>query len=309
LEPVSPLLGLTLAIASAVFFGVYILPRKRSESDAFAFQVYLSPPIPLLFGLYLMVAPAGAPLSASSSAWCALAGAMWVLGAIAYSVSVDLVGITRSTPVKNIGPLLSTLFGIVLFREFTLGDPLSLTMAVAGSACMGFAAVLIGRCAAPDEDVQSVDSRQLLLGFGLALLAGVMFGAYAVPLKIVLNEGVAAAQAMFVMGLTIPVASVVTYAAWSRRLLPPRPSRREFWRCQAAGAAWVGGGGASVAAMEQIPMAVVWPITNLSALVTVGFGVWMYREVNLSRHRGDLTWGTWVYVAGVLLLGGALARG
>jgi glucose uptake protein GlcU len=240
--------------------------------------------------------------------WLAFsAGAMWVVGAIAYSVAVDLLGITRSTPVKNLGPLMSTLFGIVLFAEFSIDDPTRLALAVFGSVGMALAAVLIGRCAAPDDDLRQISRAQLVRGFALALLAGLLFGAYTVPVKIVQNAGHSSFSVLFLMGLSIPVAALVLYAVRMRRILPPVPSRKEFWRCQGAGAAWVGGGGAGILAMDLIPMSVVWPITNLSALVTVAFGVWLFREVHLERHRSKLFWGCGIYTVGVVLLGLALS--
>jgi drug/metabolite transporter (DMT)-like permease len=279
------------------------------------YQFWLSPIIPATMAIIALLSASGFALDGTSLLLALVAGTLWAGGAVAYSIAVDEIGITRSTPVKNLGPILTTLFGIVIFREYTLDEPIPLMQAILGSSLMGVAAVLIGRCAAPENEralafathLSDLERRRrLAYGFALALAAGLCFAAYTVPLKFVFLQGYPTFRVMFWMALAVPLTGYLLYLGVHRRPLIPLPDKGELVRCQLAGLMWVGGGGLGALAMQFIPMSVSWPITNLSTLFAVAFGVVLFREVRLDRHRSDVLWGSAAYGLGLLLLALAL---
>lgn len=304
--------GLLLACLAAAFFGAYILPRKFSALPTWEYQLWLSLPIPVLvIGLTLALGM-GVPTSPLAIALGALCGLLWASGAYVYTIAVDDVGVTRGTAVKNMSPIVVAMYGWLIFGDQSASEPLRLGAVMAGSVAMSFTAVLFGRCTAPEtETARAFDAgldatgrgRFARRGYLLAALAGLLFGSYTVPLRIVIESGVKPLEAMTWMALAIPVCAWLAFTLRRRRPWPEWPGRREVWRALITGAFWVGGGTLGTISMTLIPMGVTWSLTNMSSLVTTAVGVWVYREVRVEKHRAGLALAIVATVAGAILLG------
>lgn len=309
------MLGVITACLAAFFFGVYILPRKRSGLDPVTYQLWTSLFIPTVIVIVMLFArqtPPDQPWEIATLFGC---GFLWSIGATAYSVAVDDVGVTRSTPVKNLGPVLTTIYGIVVFREFSLGDPVFLSAAVGGSVLMAVAAVIVGRTTAPAKErarafLESLSPedrhRYSVRGYWMALLAAFCFSTYTVPLKMVINAGNTSLESLVWMALGVVPASWLAYFVRNRRLWPRYPGHSEMFRAGQTGVYWAAAGILGAAAMTMIPMSVSWPITNISSLVAMAFGIWFFKEVRVSEHRRDIALGLLGTAAGIGLLAFAL---
>jgi len=264
----------------------------------------MSPGIPLLLTIPLALDPeSGFTMDLRYAAGCWVGGVLWVLGAAAYSRSTDLIGIARSTPVKNLGPILTTVFGIFIFREFSLRNPVDLAQAVGGSVLMAAGATLIGRCT-PEGAERSGQGNAV--AFLLAFAAGACFASYTIPLTFAVRAGYTGWEALFQMSLAIPFASVILHTAVHHRLLPTVMTWPEIGRAQATALCWVLAGASTTIATERIPMSIAWPLTNLSTLVTLMFGVYVFREISIKRYRREVWLGTVASLVGVALLALAL---
>lgn len=310
-------IGFLLALVSSAAFAAYIFPRKSSRLSVPQYQYYLSlavAPLCVLVGIIADGEIDTRPFPAALSLAC---GVIWTFGSLSYSTAVDYIGIARSTPVKNMAPFFASVYGIAIFHEYTFEDPRSLAAAVGGVLLMTLAAVLLGRAGAPEteraiafQNGRDPLERKRAFTFGLLASFGAAFfyGAYAIPLKVVLREGMTAYQAVAWLGVGVLVSSLVLFWVRERRWSPRAP-KREIALCLTAGGIWMSGQALGTVAMVFIPMSVSWPVSNLSTLIAIAWGVWVFREVHLENHKREVGWSLLSYAVGLALLALAAPAG
>lgn len=308
--------GFLLALASSAAFAAYIFPRKSSRLPV-VHQYYLSLAVAPLCLAVALVADRRIETELVPAGLSFVCGAIWTLGSLSYSTAVDYIGIARSTPIKNMAPFFASVYGIGIFHEYTFEDPKSLASAVGGVLLMTLAAVLLSRAGAPEteraiafQNGREPAERKRAFAIGLLASFGAAFfyGAYAIPLKVVLREGMTAYQAVAWLGLGVLASSVLLFWVRERRW-SPRASRHEVGPCLTAGAIWMSGQTLGTVAMVFIPMSVSWPVSNLSTLIAIAWGVWVYREVHLESHKREVGWSLLSYAVGLALLAIAAPAG
>lgn len=310
--------GFVLAILGSLSFGAYILPRKLSRLSVIEYQYWLSWIIATICLVVALIA--GSPLLIRGDLlWLSFAcGPIWTLGSLSYSAAVDNLGVARSTPVKNLAPVFAAFYGIVVFKEYTLQEPVALTMAITGVALMGAAAFLIGRVTATKHekafafDVSRMAQERkasFVRGMLYSLSAAIFYGAYSIPLKVVFGAKVTPYTACAWLGLGVLASSLLVYVFASGRLFPRFPGWREVKIAQTAGAIWSAGQILGAAAMIYIPMSISWPVSNLSTLVAVAWGVWIFKEVQMEKHLKEVVFGLALYFVGLALLAFAAPAG
>jgi drug/metabolite transporter (DMT)-like permease len=304
-------LGVSLALIGSVSFGAYILPRKVSKLTVVEYQYWLGITI-VLVGLVVLVI-AGSPLLAPSSQMLPafICGPLWTIGSLCYSSAVDQIGVTRSTPVKNLAPVFAALYGIALFSEYTFAEPVPMAMAISGVLLMLLAAVMIARAGAHESEkafafdvsrTAGQRKRSMKLGIAYSFGAAFFYGSYSVPLKNVFRSGGDAYTAFAWLAVGVFVSSIAIFVVRERRLLPKKTPLRELAIAQAAGTIWSSGQLLGSLAMLYIPMSISWPISNISTLLAVVWGVVVFREVHLERHLKDVVAATALYACGLVLL-------
>jgi glucose uptake protein GlcU len=304
-------IGFLLAIICSISFGAYILPRKLSKLSVLDYQFWVAAAIAPLMMLTAFLARAPLLVGAVQISIGIVCGALWTAGSISYSAAVDHIGVTRSTPVKNLAPAFAAFYGISIFREYVITRPLELLMTVGGVALMVFAALLIGRIGAHEHETaiaydinRPAPERKTAFRIGMASSMGAAFfyGAYSVPLKWLFKHGVSAYTACAWLGVGVLSSTVAVYLLRERRLLPARADRREFLLCSAAGGIWSSGQIVGALAMLYIPMSVSWPVSNLGTLVAIGWGVLVFKEARIRENKAALVLSIIIYLAGLALL-------
>ncbi len=315
----NPIVGIGLAAASSVPFAAYILPRKLCRLPVLEYQYWLGFAVVPVCVLLAILADAPLWGRADLLLWSAVCGPIWVLGSLSYSSAVDCIGVARSTPVKNFAPAFASLYGIVLFHEYTISRPLYLLCAVAGLLLMLAAAWILGGASAPSHETALAflagatagdRKRAFVLGWIYSFGAAFFYGLYAAPLKIaVARGGLNPFTACVYLGLGVWIAGVLIYAAANRKVSPPLPSVREFSLTQYAGSIWAVAQVMGTAAMVQVAMAISWPTANLGTLIAVCWGVFIFKEVDLKSHLTQLWISLALYLIGLGFLIAAAPHG
>jgi len=259
--------------------------------------------------------------------WSFVCGLLWAMGSIFYSLAVDHLGVARSTPIKNLAPMFASIYGIVIFGEYTIREPRGLVMDISGVSFMVIAAVILSRAGALeherafayDASKTEIERRKAFLwGWVFSFLTAVMYGSYSIPLKHVLRQGFSPFSACAYLGLGVLAFSAILYIIRNLYIIRKAtggigcfsfPNKRELGLTTCAGMIWSSGQLLGTIAMLHVPMSVSWPVSNLSTLVAIVWGVWVFREVHLEKHRGEVAASVGFYTLGLVLLALAAPRG
>jgi len=286
-------LGFLLAGLTAVAFGLYMVPRRFSHASPDDFStcmgigVAVTLALPLLTGTGRFVLP-GFLLAVGSGVVFALATRLFVL-------SVDRLGLSRATPVKNLAGVFGTVFGLWLLAEYRDAGTLLIAQLVLGSLLIALGAYLIGGVGHP-RGAAPAPARSDAAGFAFAVLSAACFGFYLVPLRLSAplgqNLGYLGVGLGALAGLGLP------HLATGRM----RCSLREGALGLLAGLLLACGVLVGTPATRLIGLSVAWPLAQLNTFVALGVGVFWLREFEERQERPRLLWATLATVAGIALL-------
>ncbi|MDA8344460.1 MAG: GRP family sugar transporter [Thermaerobacter sp.] len=285
------LYGLMLAILSAVAFGLYMVPRRFSRAPQVEFSaamglgaaIALAIPLPFVAGTW----------SLSGLGIAFLGGLSFALASHLFVLSVDALGLTRATPVKNLTGVFGTFFGIAILGEYRTSGAVVLGQLVLGSLLTALGAYLIGGIGQTADDGLAPGGRQR--GFLLAIGAAAFFGFYLVPLKLAAPLGTGYGY----LGLGLGAVVGLTLPQLSRLVRMPL---REAGLGALAGALLALGVLLAAPAANLIGLSVAWPITQLNTFVALGAGMFWLREHDFRQVKGRLLLASLATLAGILLL-------
>jgi len=246
-----------------------------------------------------------------------LSGVIWATGTHSYSVAVKMIGLSRSTPLKNISAVLATLIGILIFREFSFHNHLAVAMVIGGSVAIAVSASIFARVEAPDLDVppneitvqpkSSTDSRHLLYGILCSLWAAVAYSVYTIPMKIAFTHGISPSGFLFYMGHGCFVGMTLMAVIAGARPGKGVVTWKDRWLAQMSGVMWTVGSVCTNIAVKKIGVAITWPLTK-NTVIAVLYGVLVLKEVDTLKHKKDLRYGIILSIAGVVLLALAMSQ-
>lgn len=291
-----------------VLFGLYMVPRRYSRVSSSRFMFFMG--VGTLAGAYVLGRTFGGNLDVSVELrmMAVVGGIIWGLGTLAYSMGVQKIGLSRSTPVKNTTAILGTLYGIVIFREFTLADPAGLAMAVAGSGLIVLAAILLGAVTSPGEEHIPIERNTFVAGVALSLTAALCYSFYAIPLKYAVQNGLSPTGFLYYMGQGAFLA-MAALALVVRGSEPPPAGVGEVGLLPlAAGILWAAASAFCNSAIQLVGISIAWPVGNLNTVVAVAYGTWFLNEVRVAEHRRELYQGLLAATVGVALLALAMSR-
>lgn len=300
-------MGFAYALLATLLFGLYIVPRQYTNVPLRVFLLWMGLGI-LVTSVAIGFAAEGVPRTdLTNYALMFAAGLVWSAGVTCYTMSVRYLGLSRAAPVKNTNGAFATLFGIVIFQEFTIAEPAALALAVTGSLAVVTAAVLLGRVHSSDARAcPPIDHRCLRTGTALAVGAALGYSVRSIPLKIVLAEGVSPYTFLFYMAHGSFVGNALAALIFRREQSAHTPTWRDYSLAALSGVTWAAGSALLNLAVATIGIAVAFPIANLNTLVAVGFGLFVLRDIDLAGRKGSFAAGLAASVVGAALLAEAL---
>jgi len=297
------LVGFLFALGSAVFFGLYMVPRKMAHGTPAQFAVGMISGV--LVGVTLLQLAGGARLVASARQVVSgyLSGVLWAAGIALFSQAVSRMGLARATPIKNTTAVMGTILALVFAGETAEVHP---ALALLGSGLVVSAAVILGRMSC--EDGAACSSGGSVRGVALSLGAAVAFASYAVPLKGLLRQGVPRTEAIFWIAQGAFVGSLVFFCRRWRELRAVAGCPACMTWAPLGGLVWLAGALCLAVGIEKTGISIAWSVGNLNTLVAVAVGTWVFREVHPGRHRLALALGLLSAAAGVICLGVSYGR-
>lgn len=297
--------GFVFALTAMTLYGLYMVPRKKSGASHSSFSAWMGAGI-LVSAVALGAASDGVPsVTATQYLIILCSGIVWGTGTSGYCRAVQLIGLSRSTPIKNLSAMFGTLLGVLVLKEFSLTDWAPLALVLAGSTSVVLSTNLLSRAEMP-SDAATPDRRTVYIGFAWAFWAAVAFSIYTVPLKIMYSQGISPSGFLFVMGQGGFLGMLAPLLLGSKNVQAGGVEMRDRLLAILSGLMWSLGALCANIAVKHIGVAVTWPLTK-TTLVAAAFGALVLREVDMKRHRTDLVLGVALSVLGVALLAFATA--
>lgn len=298
--------GFGYALVATFLFGIYMVPRQYTRISQRAFLAFMGIGILISASIIGLAGEGILPINFLQYILTFAAGLAWSLGALGYAVSVDYLGISRATPIKNTYGALSTIFGVVIFHEFTLASPHALTLAVVGSLAIVISASLLGRIEATRSmTCQPADRRCIMIGVLFAVVSAVGYGVRSIPTKIVLSQGVSAETFIFYMAHGAFVGNLIATKVFPK-VDRARPAIRDCLLAILSGVTWTAAAEFLNLAVIAVGISVAFPLANLSTLVAVAYGLVILRDIDFRTHKASFWSGLVISVLGAALLAGAL---
>lgn len=274
------LVGLLAVSVSIIGWGSYFVPMKRIKSyDPFYFQ--------LLVCLTIFSSSVLVSLAFSSfviSYFGILSGFLWATGNILATQAVRYSGLSRTTPVwMGIIILSSFVWGTLFFKE-----PVnSLLLGTAGLLLLIAGIFFISRTNDSNEATSSK-------GIIFAIIAGLVFGTYLVPLKL---SGLEPIPFLFPMSLGVLTGGLLIY-------LFKRPviDIKIIAPGALAGVIWNTANIASFFGVKNLGIAIGLPLTQMALFVSVLWGLWYFKEIKKRESIQKLVLGAVILFAGAILL-------
>lgn len=291
---------------SMVLYGLYMVPRKRSSISQGAFTFWMGSGILISTTLIGLSVEHQAPnITPPQLALAILSGIVWGTGSLAYSTGVKYIGLSRSTPIKNLSAILGTLFGILVFHEFSFHRIIPTTLALGGSLAIVTSATMLASIESVEEVGEKQGNSSLLYGILASLWAAVAYSVYTIPMKILFKQGVTPSGFLFYMGegCFIGMAGLGLVLSGWRGVMST--SIRDRRLALLSGLMFGVGSFFANLAVKFIGVAVTWPLTK-NTVIAVLYGVFVLKEVDIKKHRRTLPVGLLLSILGVILLAIAL---
>lgn len=275
-------LGLLAALGAALLWGSYVTPFKISKSkNLLQFQAVMTIGV-FIFALIVSLI---FKFPLNFNFYAILSGAMWAFANALSLVVISDLGISRGVSIwVSLVILTSFLWGALFFRELPAGLPVGL---------LGIALIILGVILV--STTGNLESKNSKRGFALAVLSGVVFGSQFVPLKL---SNLAAADFFFPMSFGI-MATGLNIAFLKQVRFRNTGAAAAFL----SGVIWNFGNLLAIAAISLIGLAKGFPITQVSVLVAVLWGLFYFREITQKKKVLQVLAGAVILLAGVAVLG------
>lgn len=268
--------GYIAALLAAVSWGSCTVPLKKFPAiSPWAFQVWMS----------LGVLISSAALSMVNghfvwNGWAVVSGLYWTSGAVLSLLAIRAEGMAEaSSRWMGLSLLVSFILGIALYHE-----PLHLGLGLAGLVLL-----LVGLLVLAPPGKSMAKSWR-------SLGAGLIFGTYLIPLRL---SGLPALEFVWPMSLGIATGAI-GIALIHRKNLSTVPLAA---LCLGAGVLWNVANVCSILAIEALGFAIGFPLTQLSLLVSMAWGVVVFGEAPSTRERWRLAICALLIVTGAGTLG------
>lgn len=300
-------LGFIYSILATILYGLYAVPKQYTAASLRSFLFWMGAGLLITSVLICPIIETINDITFFQYLLMFSSGIVWSIGMLGYISSLQYIGLARSTPIKNINGALGTIYGILIFHEFSINKPVPLVLAVIGSISVVISGALLGRLQITSERPdQSENSRNIFIGIFWASVAAIAFSIYSIPMKIVLNQGIGPITFLFYMAQGCLIGN--TLAA----LFTPRQSARitlrmhDYSLCLFAGFIWAIATIFSNLSVKIIGITISWPIVNLNTVVAVAYGIIILREIKISQHKPAFWSGIATTIIGVGLLAAAM---
>jgi glucose uptake protein GlcU len=268
------LAGTAFALATALFWGSYLVPVKKVDLEARRFVFLMSIGIGILaLALVPFVLPFDYSLEALS--YLFLSGILWSMGNLLSIYAVRGLGVARAVPVFSISVIVNAVYGVWIFGEIKTGLEV-------GGIFLGIFLMVAGVGLAmqgSDLPEKKKGKKSFASLIAMAAATGCFFGSYNAPIKAAAVDPFPAIVGMLAgTAITCFVISFIPF----ERVKPSSIGKRETGLGILSGFLWAFGTLLSIFALAMLGLARYFPITLVNVFIYVGWGLLYFKEVDRS---------------------------
>lgn len=273
-------LGFLAALGAALAWGTYMVPFKKSgSSDLIQYQAITVVGIGfsgLVFSFLLNL-----PLNLN--VYALFSGFLWTVANSVSLIAVVQLGIARATPlVSSIMIVASFFWGAFVFREVSgiFTGFIALILIILGVALVSMSG-----------QTNSINAKKGLLG---GILAGFIFGCQLVPVKVM---KLSVQEFFFPLCLGIFLTGIILFIFKKAKF-----TNKAVKEGLLSGVIWNSGNLLSLISLSLIGLAKMGPISQLSVLVAVLWGLFYFKEITKPKAKLQVLLGALIMIAGVITL-------
>lgn len=292
------MLGILYALITVLAWGTWLTPSQNVAFRGQQVRTFYVAAANLVLAFLVALGQGFAKVTADIFWFPFLGGLIWSLSALCAFTATARLGMARAYGIwAPLNIIVSLVLGAVLFREFVaLGTRnlvlllLSLAIIIAGVMMIVFA---------KGTGERASDRRAFLIGLGGALGAGILWGAYFIPVKI---SRASMWVAAFPLACGIFVGSAGLFLLGRQSALLPR--RSDYFRACSTGALWSLGNYGMLLLVDYFGAGKGYTIAQLALVVNGLCGVYLLRDPAPGTPAARLTLlGCVLATVGGILLG------
>lgn len=290
-------LGIIYSIIVSILFTLYAVPRKFSKQNVVIYMFFLG----LAFSvvsiiIFLCVNWTSIGYKENMfSIWhllSALTGIVWFFGAMFLNISIDKIGISKSSQWKSFQGPIGSLFMLVFLAEYQSTNVL-LTVIGAGLIFLSAIALTVKSDSKEQKDTK--------MGVLFALLAALMFGTQSTLVKLLTNQGLIYSKTIY-FALFVTLSALVTYLIKYRKVEKISLISKDNIPALSAGGIYGLAALFQVLAYMYLAGSISYSIIQLCAVWTILIGVFFFKEISFKEHWVRILLGVLLAIASIVVL-------
>jgi glucose uptake protein len=296
-------LGIIYAIVTVLAWGTWLAPSEKVElPNALARAFYIAVGNLLLASVVFLVVGGAGQLTGDAFLYPFVGGLIWALGALCAFSGIARIGMAKAFGVwAPLNIIVGIVWGILLWGEFLNASTRTILLAVVAVLVIIVGILMIVFSGGTGETKE--DKKALMVGFGGAIGAGVLWGTFFVP-SAYFGKDIQASGwvTAFPLALGMIVGSGILCALSGKA--PKCQSKGDYARVVSSGMLWSVGNFAMLLMVGVIGMGKGFTIAQMCVVVNSLVGVFIIREPAPGTRAAKLTlFGVVVATLGGILLG------
>ncbi|MEZ4753164.1 MAG: GRP family sugar transporter [Bdellovibrionota bacterium] len=288
-------MGIFYAILSALFFGLYIIPRKLSKQPPlefctttalaftfgsialYVFQIFFGP-YETLLNLNLIYAIFG--------------GIAWATAFVLLVESIDKIGLARSNQWKNLQGPIGVLLALTILGESNTVNPI---LAILSGLAVFSSASMFNII---DEKQEKTVNK---LGVFLALCSGLLFGIGSAINKYVTDN--AGVYSQLVVWSSSVLVSLIIFQLWNKKFsLQLFRINKETLLGLTSGILYLGASLFMLLSFNLLESSIAFTIIQMNFAIVILLGIFIFKEFEIKENIPRLIAGFVLATIGILLL-------
>lgn len=289
------MIGYILAVLSSVFFWIYIIPKKLAKIETKYYLFYMS----LGFLFMSLIAYLCSLLSGNNNEQLfhpililvVLRGISWFIASNLFLISIDKIGMSRSTQYKNLKGPLGVLITLIFLAEFKVTN----VFLVLFAALLTFFSALLFTI---KKDNKKIDKSGIIY----ACIASLFLAVNALIQKYVTNSGFIYTQQLY-QSITIIIVSYIYIIIKDKSIVMPKGiENKNKILAILGGLLYYFATYFNTLSYKHLPASIAFTIVNMCGVWSVMIGIIIFKEINFKKNSKRIITGIVLSIISIIVL-------